>query len=388
MSAVSRGERAAPITGLRATPFVWGARTDLLAFLGSAVFALALVAAGHALGISEGPLPEWAWIAFVLAIDVAHVWSTLFRTYLDREEVARRRALYLGLPLAIYAASAALHATSPLFFWRTLAYLAVFHFVRQQAGWIAIYRARAGERSRFDRVLDDLAIYASTGVPLFIWHAELPRSFSWFLHGDFVGSPALAPLVPFAKGFLVVALVLFFGRQLQLGFSKRTVNVGKIVIVATTAAVWWIGIVANDSDFDFTVTNVIVHGIPYMVLLWHYARRRSEDAPRALGSRIVLHGAGAFIGLLLALAFVEEMVWDRFVWHDRTWLFGGEEAVAHASSSAHAMPASTSWLLMFLVPLLALPQATHYALDAFLWRRRDTGKAQARALGFGREREV
>jgi hypothetical protein len=29
-------------------------------------------------------------------------------------------------------------------------------------------------------------------------------------------------------------------------------------------------------------------------------------------------------------------------------------------------------LLMWLVPLLALPQSTHYVLDGFIWRRRAT----------------
>jgi hypothetical protein len=365
---------ATAIGALRAAPFLWGARTDLFAFGGSAAFALALVAAGHVLGISERPLPEWAWLAFVLLVDVAHVWSTLFRTYLDREEIARRRALYLGLPVALYAAGVAIHAASPMSFWRTLAYLAVFHFMRQQAGWVAIYRARAGERSRLDRFVDDLAIYASTGVPLFVWHAELPRAFSWFMPGDFVGSPSLRAFVPFAEGLLGVALAAFVVRQAQIAFFERRVNVGKIVVVATTSLVWWIGIVATDSDFDFTVTNVIIHGVPYVVLLWHYARHRAKAAPRALGSQIVRRGLAAFLGLIVALAFVEEMLWDRWVWHDRTWLFGGHAAATSASAQV--------WLLTLVVPLLALPQATHYALDAFLWRRRDAGPAQARATGF------
>ncbi|MFO0669386.1 MAG: hypothetical protein U0235_07145 [Polyangiaceae bacterium] len=135
------------MTALRATPFLWGARVDLLAFGGSAAVALALVAVGHALGWSEGPMPEWGWLAFVLVVDVAHVWATLFRTYLDREEIARRRALYVALPAGLYVAGVALHAASALAFWRVLAYLAVFRFVRQQAGWVAIYRARAGEQA-------------------------------------------------------------------------------------------------------------------------------------------------------------------------------------------------------------------------------------------------
>ena len=60
------------------------------------------------------------------------------------------------------------------------------------------------------------------------------------------------------------------------------------------------------------------------------------------------------------------------VWHDRPLLFGG-------GSEA---PLLGRWGRALIVPLLAVPQATHYLLDALLWRRRDTGPAQARALGF------
>ena len=63
-----------------------------------------------------------------------------------------------------------------------------------------------------------------------------------------------------------------------------------------------------------------------------------------------------FLGLLWAIAFVEELVWDRAVWHDRPWLFGDGWDVGSAK--------------LVLVPLLALPQLTHYVLDAFIWKRR------------------
>jgi hypothetical protein len=362
---------------------LWSPALDLATFGGSAALAIAIAVAGRALGLADGPMPEWSWVVFVLAIDVAHVWSTLFRTYLDRAEIARRRPLYVGLPLVLWASGGLLHAFSPLGFWRALAYLAVFHFVRQQVGWVAIYRARSGERSRVDKWIDDAAVYASTGVPLLIWHASLPRPFTWFVRGDFVGAPQLAALVPAAKASLAVALTVFVLRQVQRALSERAVNVGKIVVVLSTAAIWWFGIVTTGSDFEFTVTNVVVHGVPYLVLLWQYARFRAAEAPRAAGSRIIQHGIGVFLGVLLALAFVEELFWDRLVWHDRPWLFGGGDSLGIAGG-AHAMPEASSLLMAVVVSLLAVPQATHYALDAFLWRRRDTGPAQARALGFQR----
>ena len=354
-------------------PWLWGARTDIALFVGSAALALSLVIVGHATGLSEKALPEWGWVAFVLSVDVAHVWSTLYRTYLDGEEVRAHRLRYFGIPVLCYLAGVAVYTQGSLMFWRVLAYIALFHFVRQQVGWVAVYRARSGRRGALDRVIDDTAVYASTLYPVVYWHAHLSSSrFAWFVQGDFVNvSGYAAAVLPVVKVVWLVALAAFAVRQIVLWARTRTLELGKSLVVATTAAIWYVGIVGTNSDFDFTVTNVIVHGVPYFALCWFYAKERSKDAPGSLGSQIVAGGVAAFLGVLVLCAFAEEMAWDKLVWHDRAWLFGSGVELR-------------GLVLTLLVPLLALPQATHYVLDGMLWRRGDTRRlpAQRRAMGF------
>ena len=36
-------------------------------------------------------LPLWAWVVFILGLDISHVWSTLFRTYLDPVELSQHK---------------------------------------------------------------------------------------------------------------------------------------------------------------------------------------------------------------------------------------------------------------------------------------------------------
>jgi hypothetical protein len=365
---------APSLPGLSFGPWLFGMRADLALFGGSAVLALGLVAVGRALGISPGGLPEWGWLLCVLAVDVAHVWSTLFRTYLDRDELRHHPYRYSLIPLGVYIGGVLAYLHGPVTFWRILAYVAVFHFVRQQVGWVAVYRARGGQPSRADRIIDDAAIYAATLYPLLFWHANLDHSrIAWFMQGDFVNvSAALEPLLAPAFWLWAICLAVFALRQLQIAIASRVLSTGKLVVVATTAATWYVGIVATNSDFDFTVTNVIVHGVPYVGLLWAYAKQRQKLAPERLGSQVVAAGLGAFVLLLLIVAFLEEFAWDRLVWHERGWLFGAGGAVLSDRA------------LAWVVPLLSLPQATHYALDGVLWRRGDTRlrPAQKAALGF------
>ena len=101
-------------------------------------------------------------------------------------------------------------------------------------------------------------------------------------------------------------------------------------------------------------------------------RARARERPRGLLASILRFGVVGFLATVVVLAFLEEALWDSLVWHDNPWLFGSWDDDGLAST----------FPLAWIVPLLALPQATHYVLDAVLWRRKDTGPSQALALGF------
>jgi hypothetical protein len=336
------------------TRWLFSARVDLAVFLGSAVVSLAALWIGAKAGVLHDDTPDWAWIPAILLMDVAHVYSTGFRVYFDKEELARRPSLYVLVPLIGLLIGMALYSEGELVFWRALAYLAVFHFVRQQYGWVALYRARLGERDLLGRVIDSAAIYIATVYPLIYWHANLPRRFWWFLKGDFARIPAavegaVEPLYWLILGAYAV-------RSLYNAIVNGRYNPGKDIVVATTAICWYVGIVGYNSDYAFTVTNVIIHGVPYLALIFWYGRSRLDRAGGSGRFRIFAGGPLAFLMILWALAYIEEMFWDRGVWHDRAWLFGTGWDVG--------------WLKVVLVPLLALPQVVHYVLDGFIWRRK------------------
>ena len=335
--------------GARSGGWLFSRDADLAIFGGTAAVALALVAL-----VPHRAAPEWSWFAGVLLVDVAHVWSTAFVVYLDPAEWRRRPALYAGVPIAAFVAGVALYACGALVFWRAIAYLAVFHFIRQQYGWVMMYRAKNGERDRLGRWLDGATIYLATLYPLAWWHAHLPRQFAWMIDGDFAaGLPAwIATALGYAYA---AALVLYIARAA----AQRSTAWGKHLVVATTAACWYAGIVATDSDYAFTVTNVFVHGIPYMALVFVYARNASREAASrgGLAARLLdrRRAIVVFLATLWLVAYAEELLWDHALWHERPWLFGGGFDLGAIAG--------------IVAPLLAVPQLAHYVLDGFLWRR-------------------
>lgn len=342
----------------RPTPFrpgwLFSPALDLATFGGSVLLALGITALGAAHGALEAPLPLGAWLVLVVGVDVAHVHATWLRTYADPEELTRHRLRYAMVPLGAWAAGALLHAFGALPFWRVLAYLAVFHFIRQQQGWVALYQRLEPDLPDWERRFDRGVIYAATLWPLLWWHAHLPRRFSWFVAGDFAG-PVATRLVHATAPVYGALLLAFALRQAWRWHRDGGFPVGKALVVGTTALTWWLGIVRFDSDLAFTALNVLPHGIPYGVLVWHQTAR--EGRSRGLTAALLKAGPGVFVLALLAVAYGEEWLWDLGIWHDHSGLFGTGWDMSPAVQA-------------LVVPLLALPQATHYLLDGFIWKRK------------------
>ena len=342
------------------------ARFDAAVFVLPALLSVALAAVGGKLAGPTGDTPALAYLLLVVGLDVAHVHATTVRVYLDPAELRRRSSLYLLVPLLGFTAGCLAYLASPLVFWRLLAYLAVFHFMRQQIGWLRLYRKRAGEQGRWDARLDEATLYLSMLYPVLAWHARSPASFSWFVPGDFVAG--LPVSVAHGAALLWAALACTFGvRQVQRLARGWPVSLGKLLLLLTTAATWWSGIVWFANDFAFTVTNVVAHGLPYAAIAWRVGRARSSQ-PQASWQTWLFARAPRYLALLAALAYAEEWLWDASVWHEHGALFPAPELELDA------------WAAV-LVPLLALPQLTHYVLDAYLWRLDGSNPGLAGALG-------
>lgn len=375
---------AEPVAAALRPGWILGPRADALIFTGPILAALALIYYAHRRGILHDEMPVWMFALLIVACDVAHVYATAFRVYLDPERFKARPGLFLGAPIACFAAGVALYSVGAGVFWRVLAYLAVWHFVRQQWGWVAYARAKAGE-GRVDRRLDQLTIYAVTLYPLVYWHTHLPRTFDWFLAGDFAalsGSAGGWVNGVAATGHWVI-VSLFVVRQIQRAALGLGVNWAKLQVVATTWVAWYVGIVSLNSDIAFTALNVLSHGVPYLAVVWSIERGYAARGVRENGAPARAWAAKWFqprlavilLGALMLVGYGEEWLWHGLVWDDLDSLFPKTWSGA----------LSPAWLAL-LVPLLAMPQATHYVLDGWLWKRRKSaGNVELEAL-FGPDR--
>jgi hypothetical protein len=228
-----------------------------------------------------------------------------------------------------------------------------------------IYGRRERDLPAWCRRLDKAAIYAATLYPLVYWHTHA-RAFDWFVPGDFVSiaSPLLAAA---AGGAYLMVLAAYAAKEAFLLYRLHRFNLPRNLLLGGTALSWFAGIVLIDSDLVFTATNVVAHGVPYIALIWGYGRnqaslqgRRSSFLVPAIAALFQVRMLPLFVGALALVAWLEEALWDGLVWREHGALFGPLFATLPTISSE----ATLAWL----VPLLAVPQATHYVIDAFIWR--------------------
>lgn len=387
-------------------PWIHSAFVDGVFILGTPFFIVAATLIFSAYFGKPDSMTFVSWAILVMGVDVSHVYSTIYRTYLDRETMHRHGMFLLLLPFAVLIACIVLYSFGALVFWRVIAYVAVFHFVRQQYGFLRVY-ARHEQQNTWQRRIDAVAIYTATLYPIIDWHLAGQKNFNWFMKGDFVyfhqvGLRLAATAVFLAVMAVYVAKELLLlwksvaaARQGQLGKSITTngvpgganvpiFNLPRNGILLGTLLSWYVGIVHFNSDLAFTAINVMSHGIPYIALVWIYGHKKYSRVNESIAgdgrdAQIArLYPAqnrfsflfrpryvALFLVSLLILAFVEEGLWDAWVWHndEHHALFGAFHAVLGGAGP------DSDWLKL-LVPLLSVPQITHYVIDGFIWKMR------------------
>ena len=351
------GDRVAPGSRLAAGPWLVSPRFDV-ALVGLPLLGTALVAMTPA---TTGYLPLWAFLVFVVAVDVAHVWSTLYISFLDREAFARRKLLFLlPIPVAIFI-SWRLHLHAPWLFWTCLAYFAIHHFAAQQWGFVALYRMLAGERDTLDRRLDWWALWTGALGPVVLWHASPERIFDWFGNGEVFLVQLEPGLKPDIVAFMAGIGALWAGRQAWHA-RRGTLNPGKVMWMVTVWLSWSIGIGLADHPVVSIAAINLLHGGPFLALVWFRCNRRWQGQTAGARSPLLAwlsqrQAVLAFYGVVLGLGLLESSTWDATHWGIYLQPILGVRPL-ELTPPAEAL----------LVAVLATPQIVHYYLDRWLWK--------------------
>lgn len=320
---------------------------DLLVFLCPLLLSWAILAWLYRLGMATTwPPPYIIYVFAVILLDYGHVFSTLFRTYLDKEEFLKRRTLYIVTPLVCFLLAVWFHQLSPMFCLQIYMYFNIYHFVRQQYGWMRLAARKENPQTAADVFWDKVIIYNVTLYPVLWWHVH-PTGFTWRDPAPYVSLPLtwVEPWLSALHWALIAAYVL---RQGILTWQGKALNVSKHLIWIVTWCIWYPGIVLTQSLLVFALSQTITHGLPYLYLIYRYNSRRWQRAE--LRSRL-FHGRGYFGYLLVILAFgYYAEYWPKI---------------------ANTLGSDSSLLQSVLTASVLLPSLVHFALDGFIWKLRE-----------------
>lgn len=332
-------------------PWINNAKTDSVFILSPQFFVLGIVFfCQDFLRETEDNHSFFTWLLLIVFIDVAHVYATLFKTYFVKEEFEKRKRILIFLPLLCFGLGFVLFLFGAKVFWSVLAYVAVFHFIRQQYGFMRLY-SRKEIKTKSSIILDNLFIYTATVYPMIFWFMSSPRKFTWFVENEFLSYQNSQLLQVFTWiYYLIVAFYIF--RTIYNSVKTKYFNIPKNTIIVGTFLSWYFGIVYFNNDLIFTLLNVVSHGIPYMALI--YFNQKDSNHSFQIPKLSSFIGILTYVVILLLFAFTEEYLWEILVWNEHFNFSQGFEYLIQ-------------WQII-LVPLLTVPQFTHYVLDGYIWK--------------------
>jgi len=339
-------------------------RVDFLTFGLAPIIALTISACTR-WSVPIGTIPLWWWFVLGVFIDVAHVYGTLYRTVLDSEAVEKNRRLFLvagpGMLVVSLLVNVLLGTT---WAWSLLAYFAMWHFAKQPFGFLCLYKARFGERGAADHQWDYWVCIAGAALPILIEHTKTTDSLEWFYGEDelLFHLPVWFEIPLRVVHWLIPALWLARLCWHRV-YSAKPFNWGKISIMALQYLNWYMG--SSKHHLTALAWHNLSHGVSSMVLVYYVVQRRydvwKKENPSTMKwldrmNMSLCSSPWAYLMPLLALAFVEETLWDVTLDHR----FAGDLGLS--------LPDLTELQKEIATAFLMLPQLSHYFLDSYIWK--------------------
>lgn len=313
--------------------------------------------------------PVWFFV-FAIVFDVGHVWWTLYRGYLQNHIFSKHWRLLIGVPIFSVITLAILTSIKvpwydpfyvPLAF---LAYIAVFHFIKQQVWFVLLYGKMDENLDTMEyisRKIDTIITWVVTGFPFLYWimHYETV-SLTWFTPWEYIFLSSIVPKTELIWIIYVIWCILYIIFQILLIFRWVQPNPLKYLYIIGTAYIWYNGMVTYNSIIIFWFGNILLHGLNYygIIIGSTYHNSNYGKLIQSIKKSWILYFSMIIICSLILFGYIEEFFWNQFIWREKTIIFSDFFYNIWYNQS----------ILILIVSILGSIQLTHYILDRYIWR--------------------
>ncbi len=209
-----------------------------------------------------------ATLLFYSLFDHPHIFQTFSRTHADPIEFQRRKGFYTVGVLGIIAAGYCIQVQHwEMQFEAFMNIYGIWHILRQNSGFLKLYKKRAAEKIRLDTFLDFGFLYASVVLLLaFRVTDSLHHPLEWL--------PRMAfPQDIFLKIFWAFVVIYAF-RQLFLLTRGRS-HYPKLIFMIAIISTYYFTYITSDPPFGLLVAiETIYHDVQYQGWISHFQKRR------------------------------------------------------------------------------------------------------------------
>ena len=324
----------------------------------------------------------YSWpIGVILFLDWGHIFAQWMRIYSNPMESARNRWFY---PLSLFGVFAC------FYFYLSwggrglsvfLVYFVIFHFMKQQYGYLRYFGRGEYRNHAWGRPLEDLYFYLGVVTPIVGWHVRTPVPLALGPWPDaFFRHPWLGVLHGTLFYAHLLVTVLYWGFQVHLWRRDKFIPLSKYLALLFPHLAW--GMVAWLPSYQllFWVMVVFYHDLSYFFFVWAVARR-DQRLPTALPPRKTLWtSVWALPFYVLVVALLANVIgWMGGV----AQRFNGEADLFHLMK---LFPEAWQWqvretlndflagidresLRNFGFAWIFAIQAHHYFIDRYLWKK-------------------
>ncbi len=335
---------------LKEGPFIFGSfKKDFSIFHVSTYFTLIyfFVLRNH---LSEtGWHQEWIAFIILVLIDNGHVYTTVWRTYLNKIEL-RTHSYYWVFPLICFVAVFFTSQFALSWLWSIVIYWTLYHNFKQIFGFYRWYGYLANYRSK----TLDLFFYFICLGPVAIFHFG-PRKPEVFLYmtGDIFNFDNEMLYKAFLGLYFVVSFsfLMFVIRQM---FLRRCIPATILFFMVTSFVLYGQAFLFVKTSFDIVGPLSLSHGVAYIGIIIESVRRvrdRTGRVPTIFQSVM----KGRILGIV-GLVFLTAV------------LFGCADEYLQDVFVSSVNNLSEIWRSVIL-GLWITPLFCHFYLDSKIWRR-------------------
>lgn len=309
-------------------------------------------------------LRDWTEvIVWIIVLDWAHIFAQWHRIYCNPLETKMLKWIYpISFFLLVPCLTVVLHYSGRIPVETFLIYFVVYHFIKQNYGYIRVYSKTDGPKQKYEMWLETLLIYLSMALPVLYWHLSFPYDlFTWVKF-----FPKWGPINLFLTPLLILYIlcwVSYLVMEVRRSLRNNQINIPKNLSILSAAVGWGAITLLSESPMLVYFTVVLAHDLSYTTFVWFIGRRDQKMISGKIPWRSWSSVPGFFM-YLLAIVVVSQFV---LLLHHR--FAGSSYPNLVFGNYMEAVKVGNKWMTDLGFAIFFATQAHHYFIDRYLWKK-------------------